>query len=1187
MDKAQARQIIKDVFENPFDKNRFTNFIRNLLNSFEDAPLSYKGNIIYDAFDQHISTMERIGKYSDNEFKIDILIVKLKKETSVERARTMQRNFIARYLNGSRGGELKDAALVAFVSPSEEDWRFSLVKMDYKFEETKSGKIKVRETFTPARRWSFLVGSNENSHTAQQQLVPILQNTENNPTLARIEQAFNIEKVTDEFFENYRELFICTKETLDKVVSKDPKLKADFESKNINTVDFSKKLLGQIVFLQFLQKRGWFGVARDADFGTGPKHFLRELFEGKHGKYKNFFNDILEPLFYEALRTDRREADNFYSRFNCRIPFLNGGLFDPVGNYDWVHTDITLPNELFSNIKVTKQDVGNGILDVFDRFNFTVNEDEPLEKEVAIDPELLGKAYEKFNAIRPDNFEEYKKVLKSGNKGEENKFNKQYGVYYTPRDIVHFMCRQSLISYLSVELSGKIDTDTIEFLILEGEKYIEYLKTAGEKKEQDINSKKYKETKNFTELKKFAQEIDRLLAEIKVCDPAAGSGAFPVGMMTEIVKARMFFRETNCFEEKKKQTRYNLKKDCIEYSLFGVDIDPGAVEIAKLRLWLSLVVEEENIEEIEALPNLDYKIKQGDSLLSYYHGVSLEPHKRLAKGEYAVGRKQRINEAITEITNKKQEFFSTSDAGKKKAIQTQIDNALKSLVVKEIEIEIDTLRKETAQDNLFGMTKKQQEEHDVTEQEIARLSDVKSELIAIDGLPPNFPIIWDVDFGEVLGEGGFNVVIANPPYVRQEKIKEMKDKLELNYECFTGTSDLYTYFYERGIKLLKPTGTLTFISSNKFFRAGYGLKLRQYLSENTTLQKIIDFGDLPVFEATTYPCIVIAKKHTSNGKGEATDDVIKARTVKSIEELEHFEETFHAQSIEMRQSDLSTDGWRIEDKHVLALLEKIKKAGVPLVEYVAGKIYRGITTGYNEAFVIDEDTKNRLIREDKKSLEVMKPFLRGRDIKRYVIDDPRLWLIYVPYKWTNESRGKQEPEKFFKKELPTIYNHLKQFENQLKKRDDQGDYWWEMRPCKYLGEFEKAKIIIPRIQILPSFSFDTGGHVLLDSSYIIPMDDLYLLGILNSMLFWFICRQSSNTIQNNYLNLQIAVLIHLSITKGSDKQRHAVAERVKQILKSKKENHNADTTHLEREIDEIIYEIYGLTEEDRRIVEGK
>ena len=265
MDKQQAQKIILETFENPFDKIRFNGFARNLLNHIEDAPFTYQGSYIPEAYRQYVKSLERIGKYSDGEHALDILIITLQKETSLERARTMQRNFIAWYLNGSRGGVMKDGALAAYVSPNHDDWRFSLVKMDYKFEKTNTGKIKVKEDFTPARRWSFLVGSNERSHTAQSRLVKILADDEHDPTLGVLEEVFNIETVTKEFFLKYRELFIRTREALEKIVISDPKLKGDFEAKGVDTVNFAKKLLGQIVFLYFLQKKGWFGVGRDDD----------------------------------------------------------------------------------------------------------------------------------------------------------------------------------------------------------------------------------------------------------------------------------------------------------------------------------------------------------------------------------------------------------------------------------------------------------------------------------------------------------------------------------------------------------------------------------------------------------------------------------------------------------------------------------------------------------------------------------------------------------------------------------------------------------------------------------------------------------------------------------------------------------------------------------------------------------
>ena len=803
MDKQQAQKIIRDTFESPFDKGRFTRFIKNLLNSIVGDPFTYQGNYIPEKFRAYIKTLERIGKYSDGKNSLDILIITLQKETSLERARTMQRNFVAWYLNGSRGGKQKDAALVAYVSPDQADWRFSLVKMDYRYDQTSS---KITEEFTPARRWSFLVGSNEKSHTAQSRLLNILTDDEHNPTLAQLEEAFNIETVTKEFFLKYRDLFIRTKEALDKVVAQDAKIKADFEAKGVDNVNFAKKLLGQIVFLYFLQKKGWFGVGRDDDWGTGSKHFLRELFEGKYGSYLNFFNDILEPLFYEALRIDRSRDNHYYSRFNCKIPFLNGGLFDPIGNYDWENIDVCLPNDLFSNKRKTKEgDVGDGILDVFDRYNFTVREDEPLEKEVAIDPELLGKAYEKFNAIRPDNFDEFIKALKSGNQGEENKFNKKFGVYYTPREIVHYMCKQSLINYLytmaeGAELSSTIKKQDIEDLIEVGELIAEHEATALIK-QQNIKNGIQKSTEYTTlladSIRENAATIDQWLEEITVCDPAVGSGAFPVGMMTEIVRARNVL---SVFLNNKERNDYEFKRRCIEHSLYGVDIDPGAVEIAKLRLWLSLVVDEEDIKNIKPLPNLDYKIVCGNSLLGFPENWGSS-----------------ISREIEEL---KRKYFAETNPSKKLEFKKEIDE------------KINWRLKNS--EKYFG-----------------------------------YKIDFDFKlfFSEVFHQKqGFDIVIGNPPYIQLQKDGGKLANMYQNcgYETFERTGDIYVLFYEKGLNLLKENAHLCYITSNKWMRAGYGQSLRKFFTlYNPKL--LIDCGP-GVFESATVDVNILLVQKEENKK---------------------------------------------------------------------------------------------------------------------------------------------------------------------------------------------------------------------------------------------------------------------------------------------------------------------------------
>ena len=661
MRREQAKKLVKETFEKPFDKGRFNLFIKNLLNKMNEGktfPKPQTGQYVFEAFRDSVKSLDRIGKYKDPDGKIiDILIVQLKKETSLERARPAQRNFIGRYLKGSRGGVFKDGALTAFVSPNEENWRFSFIKIDYRFDE----KSKVKDELTPARRFSFLVGNNESSHTAQQCFVPLLEEDSKNPTLKTLEEAFSVEKVTKEFFEKYHSLFLNLKDSLDEIIEKDKKIKADFESKEIKSSDFSKKLLGQIVFLYFLQKKGWFGVKREEEWGTGSKHFLRELFNRRDDIYKsqnrdsskNFFNNILEPLFYEALAGEH--ADDYYSRFDCRIPFLNGGLFEPLGGYDWVHTDILLPDSLFSNKNQTKEgDTGNGMLDVFDRYNFTVNEDEPLEKEVAVDPEMLGKVFENLLEVKD---------------------RKSKGTYYTPREIVHYMCQQSLINYLAEELKGKAKKEAIEEFVKNSDSSVEHDIIHTKKKSKDKDYKgRYAESKLPEKIREEAKLIDEKLANIRICDPAVGSGAFPVGMMNEIVRVRNAltpFIETRAFPSDKRarelRSLYHFKRHAIEHCLYGVDIDPGSIEIAKLRLWLSLVVDEEDREKVQPLPNLDYKMVCGNSLLGAERDLfnqsqfdQLEKLKPLYFNETSSSKKQhykkQIEQLISEITKGHKSF---------------------------------------------------------------------------------------------------------------------------------------------------------------------------------------------------------------------------------------------------------------------------------------------------------------------------------------------------------------------------------------------------------------------------------------------------------------------------------------------------------------------------------------------------
>jgi len=1120
MNKQQAIDLVKQTFESAFDKSRFSKFIRELLNEANfDASFSHRGQYIYGDFEKDVSLFERIAKYSDGENEIDILIVHLKKDLSIERARTMQRNFIAKYLNSKD----RSAALVAFVSPNPEDWRFSLVKMEYGFKERPDGTPKAVTEFTPAKRWSFLVGSHEKSHTAQRQFQPILADSENNPTLEILEEAFNIEKVTKEFFEKYRDLFIRAKGELDQAVAANPKTKADFESKGIDTTNLAKKLLGQIIFLYFLQKKGWFGVPRDAAWGEGSRNFLRELFDKKHSDYKNFFNDILEPLFYEALRIDRSHDDHYYSRFNCKIPFLNGGLFDPMGGYDWVHTDILLPDNLFSNKTKTKEgDEGDGILDAFDRYNFTVKEDEPFEKEVAIDPELLGKAYEKFNAIRPDNYDEFLKALKSGNKSEESKFNRQYGVFYTPREIVHHMCQQSLINYLATELEGKVSRDDIAMLILQGESLLEH-----EARAASNPSKTYQPILSEA-IRKHAALIDEKLANIKVCDPAVGSGAFLVGMMSEIVRAREVLKTWI----KTKQTTYDFKRHCIEHSLYGVDIDAGAVEIAKLRLWLSLVVDEDDIQNIKPLPNLDYKVVQGNSLIEI-----------LTEDYLAVDSDTERTKFLKQLKKAKDELFNLTSPSQKEQKRREIEDLMQALFENYRDRQIRKLKEQLqgikGSVRLSGFSdpetlKAEKIKVQVIEGQIKELQNLR--------LPEKTEHFeWHIIFSEVFDEKhGFDVVIANPPYDvyqgdKEDEIKAIR-KTPLYSISEGGKLNAYKLFLAKSAKLQKPNGILCEIFQNSFLADNSATKLRKYFLGNQRIIQLDSFPErdnykLRVFEDVKMSVCIMLCVNNKQSKYDFNLKTWKDKFMNSSRDI-------LLNNIEILEFDTINATIPSISQQEFSVLKKVS-ANKRLVSFA--RCYEGeINLTFHKPYLnIKPNGHARMI--------------KGAAVQRWLIKEKMSqgeieYLDSVSYLKDNSGKKSQ---------------HYK-----LRRIVMQG----------ITGVDEKIRlkmtILDPKI-----FCGNSVNYILIADK---SLEDEFLLGLLNShLLNWYFKVFSTNSNVNGY---EVDNLPMPNIVNVNQKTLSNIVER---ILAAKGINPQADTSALEKEIDQLVYQLYGLTDEEIKIIEGQ
>jgi len=916
MEKYEAKNLIINTFEKPFEKEQFVSFILNLLNLKSDEIIHKRpstGIYTTKVFMDYIKSFYRIAKYEDeNGKKIDILIVKLKKEKSLERARSMQRNFIARYLKGSRG-YYKDAALVAFVSPDNDDWRFSFVKIHYLFKENKAA-----EMLSSALRYSFLVGKNEISYTAQSQLIPFLLDDKNKPTLEMLEQAFSVEKVSDKFFQDYRELY--------------KKAMKEFENNNVFkivlkqnsnlTVDlFVRKLLGQIVFMYFLQKKEWLGIKIDEQgWKNGNRKFLRWAFEDCKKKNKNYFDKFLQPLFYAGF--NKKEELFQYDEFQFKIPFLNGGLFEEL--FHWESAFINPENTLFSNNEIHKDgSIGTGILDIFDRYNFTIDENTTFEKEIAVDPEMLGKVFEN---LLPEN-------LRKGK-----------GTYYTPREIVAYMTKESLINYLNTKISAD-DSDDNSKVEKKIRRLFDYKDLYINKQNKNKYGKEFE--KQFYEMYDIVEDVNKYLKSIKIVDPAVGSGAFPMGILLEIVSLREYIE--NEFLDNK-ISNYELKKDTIQNSIYGVDIDPGAVVIAKLRFWLSLVV---NAEKPEPLPNLDYKIVQGNSLIESFEGIDLskvmadknfeitqiDPQMNLMgdnnKQEKFVFSDKR-KETIIGLKNK---YYLETDPIKKKEIHKKIDNIVLEHIYYNLEIEKEELRLtlQELKNNLRNKTKnlhnfsqlKQLLERD---KEAKRIREIKKEIFEIDKKfiklkelqnsieRPYF--LWHLFFSEIFENenSGFDIVIANPPYVRQEKIRKQKPLLqEQGYKVYNSTSDLYTYFYELSYNLLNENGISTFISSNKWMRAKYGFKLRKFFKENTGIKQVIDFGGYQVFDATVDTNIMMFQK------SKTENNILSVYQIKDdFDKNQDFRQYFENHTLKMNQQDLDVNSFTFADENVVKTRKMLK-----------------------------------------------------------------------------------------------------------------------------------------------------------------------------------------------------------------------------------------------------------------------
>lgn len=705
------------------------------------------------------------------------------------------------------------------------------------------------------------------------------------------------------------------------------------------------------------------------------------------------------------------------------------------------------------------------------------------------------------------------------------------GAFYTPREIVHFMCEESLAARLAKMLN--LDYDSI----------LNYVRYGDALKETDF-------------IKGLAEDIDECVSEFTIVDPAVGSGAFLVGMLNQIVKLR-----TNLLElTNKKIDKYEIKLQTIQNSLYGVDLEYDAVEIAKLRLWLSLIVDQEtNGDAPKPLPNLNFHLRVGNSLVDTFENIKLwnvrwRGSKKEAKADLQMNlfNTDTVEVILKRLKDAKVKFFNTSDEHEKQKLSRQIELEQMELIRSELVA---------------------QGKYDV----FYRIEDMIK-----NKTKPFF--IWELEFEEVYKNDGFDIVIANPPYVQLQKdggklANELKDQ---GYATFARTGDIYCIFYEKGLNLLKDKGILCYITSNKWMRAGYGEKLRGYLSANCNPLKLIDYAGNKIFESATVDVnTLIACKEKNKGKTLAvTVDDGCTRNLSDYLQQHYSENNFN-----------SSDNWILLNPIETSIKNKIEQYGTPLSEWNI-QINYGIKTGYNDAFIIDESTKNALIASDPKSEELIRPILRGKDIKRYTYDFANLWIICIPCGFTNLNKtGKAED--WFSNSYNAIYSYLVKTEEEfsknrstkskgLYKRDDQGDYWWELRSCKYMDDFNKPKLMYSEIVQEPHFYYDDNTHFYPEATtFIMNGDNLKsLLLILNSKLTFNIFKlfYAGGGLGENGIRYKKAFLLNLRLPK-LDETANSILESYYEMLLVN--NFQMETCCvILNEVENYISKLYNLSQSE-------
>ncbi|MDY0166183.1 MAG: N-6 DNA methylase [Thermoguttaceae bacterium] len=409
---------------------------------------------------------------------------------------------------------------------------------------------------------------------------------------------------------------------------------------------------------------------------------------------------------------------------------------------------------------------------------------------------------------------------------------------------------------------------------------------------------------------------------------------------------------------------------------------------------------------------------------------------------------------------------------------------------------------------------------------------------------------WQAEFPEVFAQGGFDVVVANPPYVRQELLSPIKPYLEGAYRAYHGMADLYVYFYELGLRLLKPGGLLSYVVTNKWMKAGYAEPLRRFFQDAAWIESVVDFGHAKqIFEqADVFPSILVARRPTTAPKPATALLCAIPREQLRVDDLSR---QVQEESAALPVSQLAVEGWQLEPAGVSKLLEKIKAQGVPLVEYVGVAPLTGIKTAFNDAYLIDTSTKEALVKADPNSVPLIRPYVRGADIGRWALNWDQLWMITMkssgdhPWPWAEAG---ESAEAVFRDTYPALHAHFAKYEAPLKKRLDQGRYWWELRSCAYWDKFSAPKLYYQLIQFHPCYAVDRNGTFGNNKTAFVPANDLYLLGVLNSPLMWWHNWRHLPHMKDEALAPNPTVLNSIPIAEATDGTRAEVEKAVSRLV---------------------------------------